>query len=99
MRASNWQGDDLTPEQWRLAQVILDELRAAPVESFGSPMPRDPRLVRIARALLDDPGDGRNIREWAQWAGIPERTLSRRFVLETGFTFSLAPACLPDAGA
>jgi len=26
--------------------------------------------------------------EWAAWAGISERTLSRRFVLETGFTYT-----------
>jgi len=99
LRASNWQGNDLAPKQWRLAQVILDELRAAPVEPFGSPMPRDPRLVLIARALLDDPSDGRTIQEWAQWAGIPERTLSRRFVIETGFTYTAwrQRACLMRA--
>ena len=86
-RASEWHGSDLSAEQWRIAQVILDELRAAPTEPFGLPMPRDLRLVLIARALLDDPGDRRNIEEWAHWAGIPERTLSRRFVSETGFTY------------
>lgn len=88
IRASTWHGNDLTPEQWRLAQVILDELLAAPVEPFGLPMPSNPRLVLIARALLDDPSDGRTIKEWAQWASIPERTLSRRFVIETGFTYT-----------
>jgi len=99
MRASTWQGNDLTPEQWRVAEVILDEVRAAPVDAFGSPMPRDPRLVRIARALLDDPSDGRTISEWAQWAGVAERTLSRRFVIETGLTYTAwrQRACLMRA--
>ncbi|SFJ23849.1 AraC-type DNA-binding protein [Sphingomonas sp. NFR04] len=99
LRASTWQGSDLSPEQWRLAQVILDEVRAAPVDTFGSPMPRDPRLVRIARALLDDPSDGRSIQQWAAWAGISERTLSRRFVIETGFTYTVwrQRACLMRA--
>jgi AraC-like DNA-binding protein len=99
MRASSWHESELTPEQWRIAQVILDEVRAAPVDSFGSPMPRDPRLVRIARALLDDPSDGRTIQQWAQWAGVPERTLSRRFVVETGFTYTAwrQRACLMRA--
>lgn len=99
LRASTWQGSDLSPEQWRLAEVILDEVRAAPVDTFGSPMPRDPRLVRIARALLDDPGNGRSIQQWAAWAGISERTLSRRFVIETGFTYTVwrQRACLMRA--
>ncbi len=87
IRASHWQGSALNEQQRRVADVILDELRAAPVEPFGLPMPRDPRLVLIARALLDNPSDRRNVEEWAHWAGISERTLSRRFVIETGFTY------------
>ena len=80
-------------------QVILYELRAASVEPFGLPMPSDPRLVIIARALLDDPSNGRTIKEWAQWAGIPERTLRCRFVIETGFTYTAwrQRACLMRA--
>lgn len=87
IRASHWQGAVLNEQQWRVAQVILDELRSAPVEPFGLPMPRDPRLVLVSRALLDDPGNRRTIERWAHWAGISERTLSRRFVIETGFTY------------
>ena len=62
-------------------------------------MPRDPRLVNIARILLDDPSDGRAIQQWAQWAGVTERTLSRRFVIETGFTYTAwrQRACLMRA--
>jgi AraC-like DNA-binding protein len=51
-------------------------------------MPRDARLIRIARALSDRPDDGRRLREWAAWAGIAPRTMTRRFVAETGFTFT-----------
>lgn len=88
IRASSWEGESLSDAQWRVAMVILDELRAAPVDAFGLPMPRDPRLLRIARALLDDPGRRWGLDAWARWAGIPERTLSRRFVAETGFTYT-----------
>lgn len=88
LRASDWSGLELSAEQRRIALVILDELRAAPVEPFGLPMPRDPRLVLVARALLDDPGKRWSVEEWAHWAGISERTLSRRFVAETGFTYT-----------
>jgi len=44
--------------------VILDELRAAPIQPFGLPMPRDARLVLVASALLDNPGDRRGVNEW-----------------------------------
>ncbi|WP_183030127.1 AraC family transcriptional regulator [Altericroceibacterium spongiae] len=88
LRASEWQGHDLSEEQDRVAMVILDELRTAPVEPFGLPMPSDPRLLLVARALLDDPGKRWGVDEWARWAGISERTLSRRFVAETGFTYT-----------
>ncbi|PWC57341.1 AraC family transcriptional regulator [Azospirillum sp. TSH58] len=88
IRASGWQGRDMDEAQWRLAMVLLDELRASPVEPFNLPMPRDPRLLRIARALLDDPGDRRGMDAWAAWAGVSERTLSRRFVAETGHSYT-----------
>ncbi len=88
MRAAGWEGTTLDDGQLRLALVILDELRAAADEPFGLPMPRDTRLLRIARALLQDPGDRRGLGDWAAWAALSERTLSRRFVEETGYSFT-----------
>ncbi len=88
IRAAGWEGETLDEGQTRLALVILDELRAAADEPFGLPMPRDARLIRIARALLEDPGDRRGMAEWAGWAGVSERTLSRRFVEETGHSYT-----------
>ncbi|WP_136069127.1 AraC family transcriptional regulator [Modicisalibacter radicis] len=89
IRASRWQGREMDAGQWRLAMVLLDELCAAPSEPFNLPMPSDPRLVLIARALLDDPGDRRGMAAWATWAGISERTMSRRFVVETGYSYTV----------
>ena len=51
-------------------------------------MPQEPRLQRIARALIDDPSDARDLEQWADWGAVSSRTLSRRFVTETGFNFS-----------
>lgn len=68
--------------------MILDEIRSLPVESFGLPLPRDPRLQRIARALIANPADDRDLESWAAWGAISSRTLSRRFVTETGFNFT-----------
>jgi len=87
-RAVSWTGNDPDTPRTRLAGVILDEIRSLPHVALGLPMPRDARLIRIARVLSDQPDDGRRLREWAAWAGIAPRTLTRRFVAETGFTFT-----------
>jgi len=88
LRAAAWTLGPPDVAAERIAAVILDEIRSAPADALGLPMPRDARLVRIARALVDDPADERDLEEWARWAAIGSRTLSRRFVLETGFTFT-----------
>lgn len=88
MRAAGWPLSPLCPPQAHLAAVVLDEIRTLPREALGLPMPRDSRLARIAGALADDPADMRDLNGWADWAGVSARTVSRRFVTETGFTFT-----------
>ncbi|UYO92431.1 AraC family transcriptional regulator [Pollutimonas sp. M17] len=87
-RAASWTGNALDAPQIRLAGVILDEIRSSPQVALGLPMPQDARLLKITQALSDRPDDGRRLEEWADWAGIASRTLTRRFVAETGFTFT-----------
>lgn len=87
-RAATWPGAVLDAAQTRIAEVILDELAASKAESLGLPRPADARLVRIAEALASDLADHRRLEEWAVWAGLSARTLSRRFVAETGLTFA-----------
>lgn len=88
LRACDWPPGPLDARGTHVAAVILDEIRGLPVESFGLPLPRDPRLLRIARALIADPADARSLDAWAAWAAVSARTLSRRFVEETGFNFT-----------
>lgn len=87
-RAVLWPDGAVEAPQLRLAQVMLDEIRASQPAALGLPLPQDARLLRIAKALADRPDDGRSLEAWAAWAGIAPRTLSRRFGLETGFSFS-----------
>jgi AraC-like DNA-binding protein len=87
-RATSWKNKGLNAVQLRLAGVILDEIRMSPHEALGLPMPQDARLLKIARALSDRPDDERRMEEWAEWAGIAPRTLTRRFTAETGFSFT-----------
>ncbi len=91
LRAASWPLERhraLTPAQERIAGVIMDEIRDLPPEPLGLPMPQDARLQRIASALVDDPASTRDLDSWAAWGALSSRTLSRRFVSETGFTFS-----------
>ena len=82
-------GDDYTPDSpgFRLMLVIIDELCRADPTPLHLPMARDERLMTVIEALLENPGDGRKLAEWANVAGASSRTLARLFVSETGLTF------------
>ncbi len=71
----------------RLAMVLLDEIRAAPVAPLHLPMPADERALRVVRALEADPGDARSLSKWGRTAGASSRTLARVFRAETGLGF------------
>lgn len=87
-RASTWGPAALDAAQRRIAQVVMDEICALPHEALGLPMPQDARLLRLARALAEAPGDTRSLEAWADWIAMAPRTLTRRFTAETGFSFS-----------
>lgn len=87
-RAAQWSPGPRTVADDRIACVILDEIARSPAESFGLPMPSDPRLMRVAKALVDDPSDQRAVGYWASVASVSERTLGRGFTAETGFHFN-----------
>ncbi len=86
-RASQWDEGALQPPQQRLLEVLLDELAVALAQPLQLPFPQERRLVRIARALASEPGDKRSLDEWARWAGLSGRSLSRNFAKETGMPF------------
>jgi AraC-like DNA-binding protein len=70
-----------------IAQLILTELRRMRERQLSVPMPRDPRALRVARSLLEDLEDNRDLDAWAEAAGASRRTLARLFRSETGFSF------------
>ncbi|MBA5690341.1 AraC family transcriptional regulator [Rugamonas apoptosis] len=87
-RAAAWNPRTaLEPQQERVMAVLFDELRQAPRQPLHLPMPADRRLLRVARAVLAQPGTQRKLVEWAAWGGMSARTLSRLFRAETGFSF------------
>jgi AraC-like DNA-binding protein len=88
-RASSWNWTThLNERQERVMTVLLEEMRHASHEPLHLPMPIDRRLLRIAQAVLEQPHDNRSLEEWATWAGLSARTLSRLFRAETALSFA-----------
>lgn len=71
----------------RLAQVVLDQLAAAPQVDLMLPLPQDSRLRQIYRSLSQRPEQQTTLAQWSQKLGVSEKTLSRLFQGETGLTF------------
>jgi AraC-like DNA-binding protein len=71
-----------------ITALILAELRAAPSLKLRLPMPRDERLLRLCRALLERPGDGQRLPQLARIAGASTRSLARLFQAELGMSFT-----------
>jgi len=72
----------------RIMELILDEIVSAPVIALHVPMPQNLRLLRICRAILDDPAHTDTLDDWARIAGMGRRTFTRVFMRETGTTFA-----------
>jgi len=88
-RASSWTwSDELNERQERVMAVLVDEMCNASLEPLHLPMPGDRRLLRIAHAVMEQPQDNRSLEEWAAWAGLSPRTLSRLFRTETALSFA-----------
>ena|SRR5690606_15153485 len=71
----------------RLVSVLLDQLQAAPEARLHLPWPADPRLQHLCEELYEAPYLARKLGDWSAGLGVSEKTLTRLFWRETGFTF------------
>lgn len=72
----------------RLMTVLLDQLVALPATPLHLPEGRDDKVRQVIRALKADPASDAPLGSWARSAHISERTLARRFVADTGMSFT-----------
>jgi AraC-like DNA-binding protein/quercetin dioxygenase-like cupin family protein len=79
---------DVHGRDGRIMELILDEITAAPSIPLHVPMPQDPRLMRICRAILDDPAHTDTLDDWARVASMGRRTFTRQFRRETDMSFA-----------
>jgi len=70
-----------------VSALVLHEIARAPTRPLSLPACRDPRLARVAAALVADPADPRDLAAHAEAAGVSVRTLVRLFRAETGMSF------------
>jgi AraC-like DNA-binding protein len=74
------------PRQAHILDAVLDQLELAPQAPLELPSPRDPRALRVANLLIDEPSDPRPLTEICRTAGASKRTIERTFRAETGMT-------------
>ena len=77
----------LKEEDRHLIGMILDQLNAAECVPLQLPKPIDPRALRVAEALLNNPSNQRALKELCERAGANKRTIERLFQAETHMTF------------
>jgi AraC-like DNA-binding protein len=70
----------------RVAELVLDQLRALSVAPLELPLPRDPRALRVALRLRDAPGERTRLDTIARQCGASRRTIERLFHAETGLS-------------
>lgn len=80
--------DEADEAGMRMSRVALDLIAQAGVLPLQLPLPRDPRALRLAERLQDDPASPAELPELAGEAGASARTIQRLFLAETGLSFS-----------
>lgn len=80
---------DIAGREGRIVGVLLDEIQAMPNAPYRAPMPADPRLLRVCKAILANPADQRDIDDWASLAGMGRRTFTRSFRSATGMSVAV----------
>jgi AraC-like DNA-binding protein/quercetin dioxygenase-like cupin family protein len=78
---------DDSPERTRLRAVLLDQLRASPLQPLHLPAPATPLLRTVCDMLRADPADPRTLAQLGRAVGASDRTLSRLFRSDLGMTF------------
>ncbi|MFT5758676.1 MAG: AraC-like DNA-binding protein/quercetin dioxygenase-like cupin family protein [Alteromonadaceae bacterium] len=80
---------EVSVEQYRLIDVLYDQIWLDQAIELQIPMPRDRRLTPIVNALLENPSNELTLKNWSIYVGASERTLSRLFKSEVGLSYPL----------
>ena len=75
------------PQEKRVLEIIVDQLRAADSIPLQLPHPSDARAMRLVTSLIANPGDQRTLEKLCKDCGASKRTVQRLFLAETRMTF------------
>ncbi len=70
-----------------LDTLLLDEISRARQVPLSLVMPEDKRLRKIALAICQQASRAQTMQQWASWAGLSERNLSRLWQQQIGISF------------
>lgn len=76
------------PSRPHAETLMFDLLTPLPAQDIHVSMPADPRVRTIAKQIIADPADQRELAAWAYRVHAGVRTLSRLFLAETGLSFT-----------
>jgi AraC-like DNA-binding protein len=72
----------------RIVDVFLDQLNLSEHAPLHLPMPNSKALLKITKALLEQPESQYSMLHWQNTLGLSSRTIARRFLEETNMTYS-----------
>lgn len=78
-----------TAHERRVLDLLFYEITWDAEGVLHLPVPKDKRLAALCRAIIDEPGDRRDLEDWAAQTGASSRTLARLFKREFGSSFLL----------
>lgn len=70
-----------------LLDVLIDQVTTLPADPLRILHPSEPRAARVARQVVDRPGERATLQVLAKLSGASKRTVERAFVRETGMSF------------
>lgn len=85
------EGSEVGPREDALMALAMDEITRADTQALGVPMPHpehgDKRLRTLCEAVLRNPAEKSQLRDWGKQVGASERTVARLFRDELDTTF------------
>lgn len=75
--------------EYRLIEVLLDQLQTLKTGSWSLPMPKSRGLKKIIDDFLSNPVIDHSLANYSNCIGASLRTLQRQFRKETGYEFSI----------
>ena len=90
---------DINGRARMIMSLAIEEIRVAPELPLSLPLPADGKLTARCRRFLEHPSAQQTIDLWCRDLAVSRRTFTRRFLRETGLTFSAwqRRACLVSA--